>query len=221
MLEVKVLSLLIGTVGWQAVVVSGWLNWRQVITSKQHQEEEENLTCFESREDSGSAQPPQVNGRFNHNNSQSQVAKDPQLVGWEFKIVRASRDLFHDPATFQKLCEEEAISGWILLEKLDDRRVRFKRLIALRELIDAQQLPIDPYRTHYGSYVTPLNWLGAIAALIAIAVPSWFGYTLVSTMLDNSENNSRLSPHEQIPADYQRMQPQAFPPTSGERAREN
>ncbi|MGB7445374.1 MAG: hypothetical protein WA919_30235 [Coleofasciculaceae cyanobacterium] len=216
MLEVKILSLLIGTVGWQAVVVSGWLNWRQLVSSKHHQEEEEILTCFESREDSASVQPQQVNGRFNPKNRTNQIATDPQLVGWEFKIVRSSRDLFHDPAIFQRLCEEEAISGWILLEKLDDRRVRFKRLIALREVIDAQQLPLDPYRTHYGSHVTPLTWLGAIAALIAIAVPSYFGYALVSTMLNNSEGSSNLSPQEQIPADYQRMRPQAFPPSSEE-----
>ena len=210
------LSLLIGTVGWQAIVVSGWLNWRQVVSSKHHQEEEEILTCFESREDLASAQPLQINGRFHHNNRPNHTATDQQLVGWEFKIVRSSRDLFHDPAIFQRLCQEEAISGWILLEKLDERRVRFKRLIALREVIDAQQLPFDPYRTHYGSHFTPLTWLGAIAAVIAIAVPSYFGYALVSTMLNNSENNSQLSPQEQIPVDYQRMRPQTFPPSSQE-----
>jgi hypothetical protein len=127
------------------------------------------------------------------------------MVGWEFKIVRASRDLFRNPAVFQQLCEEEAISGWILLEKLDDRRVRFKRLIALRNILNGEQLSFDPYRCHYGSSLTPLSCLGAIALMLAITVPSYFGYTVVSGMLAHSQNNSPPSPYEQIP-------PQDFPP---------
>lgn len=206
MLEVTILSLLVGNLGWQAVVVSTWLRWRQMVTSHQYQEEEETLTCFESKEDSALIKPLQSNGMVDFPSSPPErPSADPQLVGWEFKIVRANRDLFHKPASFQRLCEEEAMAGWILLEKLDDRRVRFKRLIALRNVIDAQQLPFDPYRCHYGSSLTPLTWLGAIAALMAIAIPSYFGYTLVSTMLANSQEPSPLAPYEEIP-------PQNFPP---------
>jgi len=35
--------------------------------------------------------------------------------------------MFRDPVVLRQLCEEEAEAGWILLEKLDDHRVRFKR----------------------------------------------------------------------------------------------
>ncbi|HEY9797558.1 MAG TPA: hypothetical protein V6D30_18115, partial [Leptolyngbyaceae cyanobacterium] len=177
----------------------------QITSSRQHQEEEETLTCFESKEDLASAHLVQRNGKIDPIARPQELSTDPQMVGWEFKIVRASRDLFRNPAVFQQLCEEEAISGWILLEKLDDRRVRFKRLIALRNILNGEQLSFDPYRCHYGSSLTPLSCLGAIALMLAIAAPSYFGYTVVSGMLAHSQNNPPPSPYEQIP-------PQDFPP---------
>ncbi|NEQ21172.1 MAG: hypothetical protein F6K28_18485, partial [Microcoleus sp. SIO2G3] len=195
MLEITIWSLLIGNVGWQAVVVSGWLRWRQIVTSQQQQEEEEILTCFESKEDFPGARAAHHNGKVDYSNRPHDVSTDPQLVGWEFKIVRASRDLFCNPAILQKLCEEEAMSGWILLEKLDDRRVRFKRLIALRNVLDVKQLSYDPYRSHYGSSFTPLSWVGAIAAVLMVVVPSYFAYTLVSGMLSHAQENPPASPY--------------------------
>jgi hypothetical protein len=205
MLEITIWSLLVGNVGWQAVVVSGLLRWRQVVNSQQQQEEEEILTCFESKEDFPAAKAAQHNGKVNYSNRPHEASTDPQLVGWEFKIVRASRDLFRNPAVLQKLCEEEAMSGWILLEKLDDRRVRFKRLIALRNVLDVKQLSYDPYRTHYGSSFTPLTWVGAIAVVMMVVVPSYFAYNLVSGMLSHAQENPPASPYEEIP-------PQDFPP---------
>ncbi len=202
-----------GNLGWQAMVVSGWLRWQQIATRQQHQEEEI-LTLFDSRENFASADPPQRNGKVDSSDhshhaghSNYQASTDPKLMGWEFKIVRASRDLFRNPEIFQKLCEEEALAGWIMLEKLDDRRVRFKRLIALREVLDASQLSYDPYRCHYGSSLTPLALVGAIAFVLVIALPSYFGYTIVSNMIAQSQPKAPLpaSPYENIP-------PQSFPP---------
>jgi hypothetical protein len=70
---------------------------------------------------------------------------------WEFKIVRSSSGVFRKPEVFQRLLEEEALSGWELLEKLDNSRVRFKRLKSARER-DAMLPPgLDPYRSQYGS----------------------------------------------------------------------
>ncbi|MBE9125290.1 MULTISPECIES: hypothetical protein [unclassified Coleofasciculus] len=207
MLEVTILSLLTGNLGWQALVASTWLRWRQIITSHQYrEEEEETLTCFEPKEESALAQSLQNNRKMERSTPPEQASTDPQLIGWEFKIVRSSRDMFHKPDVFQRLCEEEAIAGWILLEKIDDRRVRFKRLIALRNVIDPQQLPIDPYRCHYGSSWTPLTLFGGIAALLAIAVPSYLSYTLISTMIAHSQEHTSEFPYEEIP-------PQDFPPT--------
>lgn len=157
---------------------------------EQNVEEEEMLTPYEAYEHNGTSE-------HHHNGfGQEQEIKDPRLVGWEFKIVRAKRDLFQDPEVFQLLCDEEGEAGWILLEKLDDRRVRFKRPIALREIIKAEFLNRDPYRCFYGSTWQPSKWLGAIALTIAIVVPAYLGYTLVAQAL--AETNTRS--------------PQSFPP---------
>ncbi|HLF91230.1 MAG TPA: hypothetical protein VI451_19955, partial [Anaerolineales bacterium] len=44
---------------------------------------------------------------------------------WEFKIVRSATNQFKKPDVFQQMVEEESLSGWQLLEKLDNGRVRF------------------------------------------------------------------------------------------------
>jgi hypothetical protein len=77
---------------------------------------------------------------------------------WEFKIVRANTGVFRNPAELDKLVKEEALAGWILLEKFDNTRVRFKRPVSARS--NDYQLPqgFDPYRTQYG--MSP--WLFAL-----------------------------------------------------------
>lgn len=206
MLEITMWSLLVGNLGWQAVVVSGWLRWRQILIGQLQQEEEESLTCFESKEDSISASP-HSNGKVNSHRP-TQPPADQQMVGWEFKIVRASSDLFRDQAVLQQLCQEEAKAGWILLEKLDDRRIRFKRLIALRNILDETQLPYDPYRSHYGASWTRLHLLSAIAAATVIVIPSYFAYSLVSKMLTPQKTPVSAT----TPSGYEKIPPQNFPP---------
>jgi hypothetical protein len=80
---------------------------------------------------------------------------------WEFKIVRSEIGAFHKPEVFSALLQEESLAGWELVEKLDDRRVRFKRPRDARRR-DATLPPgFDPYRTQYG---------GASSARIIILV---------------------------------------------------
>ena len=90
---------------------------------------------------------------------------------WEFKIVRANTRAFRKPETLQSLMQEEARSGWVMLEKFDDSRVRFKRPRSAGAN-DTQLLSsgIDPYRTHYG--MSP-------AAFSIIIVAAVIGFTLV------------------------------------------
>ena len=151
---------------------------------KQNVEEEEMLTPYEAYESNGTSE------HDSNGFGKEQELKDPRLVGWEFKIVRAKRNLFKDPGVFQLLCDEEMEAGWILLEKLDDRRVRFKRPIALREIIKPEFLNRDPYRCAYGSSWQPGKWLSAIALSIAIVVPAYLGYTFVAQALATTNNRS-------------------------------
>lgn len=90
--------------------------------------------------------------------------------GWEFKIVRAITPAFRDPAVLNRLIEEEARAGWVMLEKFDDQRIRFKRPHSARDQ-DARLPPdVDPYRTHYGA---PENkyWTAAVVAFFLFFIP--------------------------------------------------
>jgi len=70
---------------------------------------------------------------------------------WEFKIVRSESGAFRKSEVLKKLIEEEARAGWVMLEKFDNRRVRFKRSRRARTR-DALLPPgVDAYRTRYGS----------------------------------------------------------------------
>ena len=86
------------------------------------------------------------------------------MDGWEFKIVRSISGRFKNPDTIRKICEEEARSGWEMLEKFDDSRIRFKRRVDKRRS-DGQQ-GVDPYRTQYGMGEGRL----AIAIILGIAL---------------------------------------------------
>ncbi len=195
MLEVVVSEMLaVASLGLQAVAISGWMRWQQIVAGQQDEEEEEILTPYQSKEDSARTDEAQANG------SVKPVARDMRLNGWEFKIVRAKGDLFRHPEIFQRLCEEEAKAGWVLLEKFDDCRARFKRPIALRDMIKPESLSYDPYRCYYGSTFQPLHYLAPVAALIAVIVPAYLGFTFVSSMLANSRESSPPSPTPTLPA---------------------
>jgi hypothetical protein len=70
---------------------------------------------------------------------------------WEFKIVRSATAAFRKREVLDQVVEEEARAGWVMLEKLDDSRIRFKRPRRARAQ-DAYLPPdVDPYRTTYGA----------------------------------------------------------------------
>ena len=100
-----------------------------------------------------------------------------EIEGWEFKIVRAATRKFKDPEFFRQICEEEAQSGWEMLEKFDDSRIRFKRRAENRDR--DQHRDIDPYRTQVGMTADQLGLLitmlvflgvGALMAVVAFIV---------------------------------------------------
>jgi hypothetical protein len=163
---------------WLAVGVPTAIavTWRWRV--HEQQEEEEKLTTYENAEATGRA------GN----------RPDPRLNGWEYKIVRARWNAFRDPARFAKLCAEESQAGWVLLEKLDNRRIRFKRPLALRDLVKAEQLPFDPYRTEYGPVLSWRRLAVAIAFVAAIVVPAYVGYRLVADHLAAPPPPAKIEP---------------------------
>lgn len=184
MLEFVVYSLFIGSLGLEALLTSNWLYRRQLSLAKQNQvEEEEVLNEYQSN----MAQQPQlqVNG-----SAKKAHYSAPQTGDWEYKIVRASSDLFRDPKVFRKLCVEENQAGWILLEKLDNQRVRFQRSRASREAIEPSSRPIDPYRCHYGPSMKLPPWVGPIAIAACIIIPAYVGYSIMLGLIESRSQPS-------------------------------
>lgn len=62
----------------------------------------------------------------------AKYTQDDLSNDWEFKIVRSESGAFRKPGVVKELLEEEARAGWVMLEKFDDRRVRFKRARSAR-----------------------------------------------------------------------------------------
>jgi hypothetical protein len=95
--------------------------------------------------------------------------------GWEFKFVRSASAAFRKPEAMKAVVQEESRAGWVLVEKFDDGRLRFKRPVSAREK-DAQ-LPadVDPYRSQYGMRET------AVALLILGAI--FGGLLLVGALI--------------------------------------
>ena len=89
---------------------------------------------------------------------------------WEFKIVRSETGAFRRPDVFQHLLQEESFAGWELVEKLDNRRVRFKRRREARRRDAALPPGVDPYRTYYGKSTARPVILISVAVMIALMV---------------------------------------------------
>jgi len=70
---------------------------------------------------------------------------------FEFKIVRSGSAAFRNPDTLKALVEEESRAGWVMLEKFDNGRVRFKRPRSARARDAFLPEGVDPYRTQYGA----------------------------------------------------------------------
>ena len=117
--------------------------------------------------------------------------KSEDLEGnWEFKIVRAAAPVFRKPEVFQRLVEEEAMSGWELLEKLDDSRVRFKRHKDARRRDAALPPGVDPYRTQFGGS----NSRAMVATMIGLTVTLLMGVMVFFLAAPGSDGGAVRTP---------------------------
>jgi hypothetical protein len=98
----------------------------------------------------------------------ARYAQEDLSNDWEFKIVRSESGAFRKPEVLRKLTEEEAQAGWVMLEKFDDRRVRFKRPRSARTRDVLLPPGVDPYRTRYGAPTAQYAVLaGMVIGLVA------------------------------------------------------
>jgi hypothetical protein len=169
--EVMLFSLIAGCSGLQATIAGLWL--RQIDDRhQQDEEEEESLTPYDSTEII----------ETNEVRRSSKRDRDPRMVGWEFKVLRSQGNLFRQPAILQQVCDEEALAGWILLEKLDDGRLRFKRPIAMREVVNAESLGFDPYRSDYGPTAAWGRRGLILAGVLALLLPAYVSFALIARL---------------------------------------
>jgi len=91
---------------------------------------------------------------------------------WEFKILRSASGKFKKYETVEQVKAEEAVASWVMVEKFDNKRIRFKR--SRRAMENDIHLPphIDPYRTNYGmsEAALGLSITGVIFAVIGIFI---------------------------------------------------
>ena len=99
--------------------------------------------------------------------------RDDLASDWEFKIVRSETRAFRKPEVMGALVEEEAQAGWVMLEKFDDSRVRFKRSRAARARDAYLSEGVDPYRTRYGR--AGASRAALISVLLGLVVSLGFG----------------------------------------------
>jgi hypothetical protein len=162
-----IMSILVLDMGIQFVIINSIFRANQQNKQNDEIEEEENLTRYES------------------------YAPNEQQKGWEFKILRTSTGGFRNRKLLKQVCIEEARSGWILLEKLDDRRLRFRRPLVARERDHLSKL--DPYRTYYGipAIVETLVTVGVL--LMIMGGTAYWGFSKMQNFFSNMQTKSLQS----------------------------
>ena len=116
------------------------------------------------------------------NYSREDLAND-----WEFKIVRSLTAAFRNPAALEKLRQQEAQAGWVMVEKFDNARIRFKRPASARENDFRLPQGVDPYRTYYGvggitfsiSILLVVFGFVGLVLIIALVIPILFSINLL------------------------------------------
>ena len=105
---------------------------------------------------------------------------DDLASDWEFKIVRSDSGAFRRSEVLRELVEQEAQAGWIMLEKFDDNRVRFKRPRSAQARDPYLPAEVDPYRTRYGSFFTRRAALVTLMLGLVFLVGTGFLLTLLA-----------------------------------------
>lgn len=163
-METVIAGLVCLDMGILMVIIDRMFNAKRHNRAKGHVEEEENLTRYDAIPD-----------------------KEAQ-TGWEFKILRSNGNAFSNRKTLKRVCAEENHTGWVLLEKLDDRRLRFRRPIAARA--KDRLAKINPYRSHYGLSPGAATFITVVVSMVVLSVPAYLGFTFATKILGNFDAKS-------------------------------
>lgn len=114
-----------------------------------------------------------------------QLSPDSGIWLWEFKIVRGSINGFRGFEALKYVCEQEKQAGWILFEKLDNQRLRFRRPIGARKLDHLCRQ--DPYRTYYGMPPELSSLISLLVVLALLGIPTYWGFGFIRKQLSTFE----------------------------------
>jgi hypothetical protein len=186
-----IMSILVLDVGIQFVIINNIFRAYQRNKQNDEIEEEENLARYES------------------------YSPSEQQKGWEFKILRTTTGGFRNRKTLKQVCIEEARSGWILLEKLDDQRLRFRRPLMARERDHLSKL--DPYRTYFGipAIVETLVTVGVL--LVIMGGTAFWGFSKMQNFFSNLQTKPVQSAPSALPTKdplKTDLKPRSSPPPS-------
>jgi hypothetical protein len=118
---------------------------------------------------------------FTEEENMTQYTREDLKDDWEFKIVRSESGAFRKPEVLEKLVEEEAHAGWMMLEKFDNSRVRFKRPRTARARDGFLPEGVDPYRTRYDvSSARYVLMIGVLIGLLLLGL-GMFAYLLAGS----------------------------------------
>jgi hypothetical protein len=112
--------------------------------------------------------------------------QDDLADDWEFKIVRSESGAFRRPEVLNRLLEEEAQAGWVLLEKLDDSRVRFKRPQRARARDIYLPEGVDPYRTQYDAGRSQAVMVAVILGLLMLTGLGFAAFLMMGERLPSA-----------------------------------
>lgn len=98
----------------------------------------------------------------------TQYRRDELENDWEFKIVRSTTGAFRGRQAVEELKAQESLAGWVMVEKFDDNRIRFKRPLSAQQKDPMLPPQVDPYRTRYGISEAGLAFM--ILGIIGMAV---------------------------------------------------
>jgi hypothetical protein len=88
---------------------------------------------------------------------------------WEFKILRSNMSAFRNPARLRAILDEESRGGWVLVEKFDDCRIRLKRPVGAKVMIeDDLASSYDPYRTNVGAGQATIVWIALACGFLCL-----------------------------------------------------
>jgi hypothetical protein len=198
MIEAVVLSLIFLDVGIMAVLL-GKASKRLQPTEKLAEEESflfadrsnfephNNSQNYSMNEPINRLSNPSSNPNVNPSgDSPTGTPEEGQLWQWEFKIVRGSVNGFRGRESLHYVCEQERKAGWILLEKLDNQRLRFRRPIAARK--QDHLCRQDPYRTYYGMPPEVSSFISLLVVLALLGIPTYWGFGFIRKQLSDIES---------------------------------